>query len=706
MTMLETNAPLSILDAAVLAAERGLHVIPVWRVRDGICPCPRGSNCISPGKHPAIDSWQTAASTELTVLRDWFATDRHNLGVVCGPSNVAVIDVDPRNGGNETFAALVAELGPLPTTVTADSGGGGTHYVFQRPTGDLESKLTSGEHTKGVDLLRDARQFLVEPSMHPSGAAYRWRAGCGPDEQKIAQLPEAWIKKARRPLAPRPAPTPTVSNDLRIKRASAYLARCAAAVSGDSGHSVTFNAVAHVMFGFDLDANTTYDLIASEYNPRCDPPWSERELKHKIDSAAKTCKRTRGYLLDADRRPMHTTRQAADRAPEPATEQRTDWASELIASDKGKVKRGLHNVMTFVSLHPDYWGKWSLNTMTGEVWFDGEPMRDTLIHGLRQHIDNRLGFSPGREEVEAAIAMAAEKRPFHPIQNYLRSVDWDGEPRLSSMAHDFLSNDGELEAEVVRKWMISAVARALNPGCKVDTALMLYGEQGFFKSTFFAVLGGAWHADSPIDIANKDSFQQIHAAWLYEFAELENVVHGRAESRLKAWLTSTHDMYRAPYARSVVRKARSVVICGTTNRKQFLTDDTGSRRFWIVPVAAPVPRDLLAQMRDQLWAEAVCAYEAGEPWWLERAVEIEREDANAEFTDEDAWHEPIANWLSSPAIQEITMSEILRDALKLEISRQDPGVTRRVARILNAIGWRRRRETTGDRRWRYVRRDA
>lgn len=385
-----------------------------------------------------------------------------------------------------------------------------------------------------------------------------------------------------------------------------------------------------------------------------------------------------------------------------------NWASELITSDKGKTKRGIHNVITFVQRHPDYWGRFSLNTMTGEVWFDNEPMYETFVHDLRQRMDQRLGFTPGRDDVEAAIALCAKQRPFHPIQNYLQSIDWDGTPRLASMAHDYLSSDNELHAELVRKWMISAVARAMDPGCKVDTALMLYGEQGYFKSTFFSVLGGAWHADSPIDITNKDSFQQIHAAWIYEFAELENVVHGRAESRLKAWLTSTHDMYRAPYARSVTRKARSCVICGTTNRKQFLTDDTGSRRFWIIPVGAPIDRQMLADARDQLWAEAVCAYEAGESWWLTREADLEREAANEDFGEEDAWEAPITAWLAAPTITEITMSDLLMGALKIDVARQDYAAQRRAVRILNAIGWRRRRapkaDSNGIRPWRYVRR--
>jgi hypothetical protein len=543
---------------------------------------------------------------------------------------------------------------------------------------------------------KDASRFWYTPTLPDRG---EWRAErlTGNVLDVDATLPLAEQPRLRAVTMP-----PVFTADMRVRRASAYLARIAPAVAGDAGHTATFNAVAHVMIGFDLDEATTYQLIASEYNPRCDPPWSERELHHKIRSVAERCTRERGYLLK-DRQPVHTTEQASHHAPDVPDEHEVDWRTLLITGDKNKIKRGYNNVLAFVRHHPDYRGKWSLNTMTGDVWFDGRPMRDTFVHDIRAHADRLLGFSPGRDDVDAAIATSAAERPFHPIQQYLRSVDWDGTERLHAMARDFLGSNSELHAQLVRKWMISAVARALNPGCKVDTALMLHGEQGYFKSSFFTILGGNWHADSPIDIANKDSFAQIHAAWIYEFAELENVVTGRAESRLKAWLTSTHDMYRAPYARVVERRPRSCVICGTTNRKQFLTDDTGSRRFWIVSVTQEIPRELLAEMRDQLWAEAVCAYEAGETWWLDREAEVLREDANADYSDEDPWQETIENFLALPTANgETTIVTVLRDALKLDHSRQDRWAQMRVARILGALGWEKRRLGT-ERRYAYRR---
>lgn len=699
---------LSMLDSASLCAERGLHTIQVWTASNGLCGCPRGAECLSPGKHPVIDAWQTSATVDLHTIRDWFGGGRYNIGVVCGASGIVVIDIDPRNGGDVTFAALTTELGELPSTLTADSGGGGTHYVFRRPPGDLISKLG-----KGVDLLRDGRQFLVEPSIHPSGQRYQWRAGHAPDEIVIAELPASWSARLQQPVAPRPqAPRQRASEDDRVRRARAYVNKMPGAVSGDAGHTATFNAVAAVMIGFDLSDSDALRIIAEDYNPRCDPPWSERDLEHKVQSVNKRCQRERGYLL-VDR-PGSTSPAAAGivasastaaAPPSGARHPSPDWAKNLLANDEGNPRRAYFNTALFVRSHPEFAGRWSYDEMTGSPWLDGKPMQPEMIHYIRAQADCRLGYTPPAADVEAAVVAAAKERPFHPIRQYIRSLDWDGTPRLDAMARDYLSSDKPLHAQMVRKFMIGAAARVLWPGCKLDTVLMLVGDQGFRKSTFFAVLGGQWHSDTYIDITNKDAALQLHAAWIYELSELENVVTGARESRLKAWITSTHDTYRTPYGKAVEKRPRSTAISGTTNRKQFLTDDTGSRRFWIVPVAKLVDVKLLAVMRDQLWAEAVCAAESGEPWWWNSVdLERERETENETYAEDDSWLKPLADHMDGLApLKDVSLTDVLVGALGLELGRHDRSSQIRASRILKQLGWKRVRLGTGGRPWVYRR---
>lgn len=365
-----------------------------------------------------------------------------------------------------------------------------------------------------------------------------------------------------------------------------------------------------------------------------------------------------------------------------------EWLTKLLTKDSGAPRRAYHNTAVFVRYHPEWAGRWSYDEMTATPCLDGRPAPPELVHQIRAAADQRLGYTPPPSDVEAAVLAAAKEQPFHPVLAYLRGLVWDGVSRLGEMARDYLGSDDPLHAEMVRRFMIGAAARALWPGCKLDTALMLVGDQGLLKSTFFAVLGGRWHADSHIDITSKDAAIQLHSAWIYELAELENVVTGRSESRLKAWMTSSHDLYRPPYARIAERRPRAGVIVGTTNRRQFLTDPTGSRRFWIVPVSERIPRDLLEEMRDQLWAEALHEVEQGQPWWFEAAAEREREEANQAFVEEDSWSDVIARWLARPGMDETSTAEILTDALDIEIARHDHYAQVRVGRVMSRLGWR------------------
>ncbi len=618
-----------------------------------------------------------------------------------------VLDYDKKAHWDSVVALWAEFYGLIYTTKSHDVGNHRLRVVLplSRPvTSDEYDRLWiwAKRQSDNAELVtdsqaKDASRFWYMPTP-PAGDSWR--------TQRLGESPldvDATLPIAEAPQL-RVVPAPTyVTTDQKTERARRYLAKIPGAVSGDHGHTQTFHAVATVMFGFDLDPDTTYSLVASDFNPRCDPPWKEKDLLRKVREVAEKCERTRGYLLQSDRRPVYSTQQAADSAPALPEEHDVDWRSGCAFKKDNTFKRAYVNITRVVAHHPEYRGKWSLNTMTSEVWFDGAPMSAALVHAIRARADHILGYTVPAGDVEAAIAAAAEQRPFHPVQQYIRSVDWDGVERLASMARDFLGSELRLHSEMVRRWMIGAVARAMNPGCKLDTALMLYGAQGLFKSTFFAVLGDSWHADSPIDIANKDSFQQIHAAWIYEFSELENVVTGKAESRLKAFITSTHDMYRAPYARAVLRKARAVALCGTTNRRQILTDDTGSRRFWIVPVSQPIDIATLTEVRDQLWAEAFAAYESGEPWWLDADLENEREGANEDFAEEDSWMEHVSGFLAQPSRLETTIADVLENALKVDIARQDRWSQMRVARLLARLGWHRDRESRGDRRWRYMR---
>lgn len=190
-------------NAACEYAARGLHVHPL---------APRAKRPLTP--HGKDDATRDLA----TVLAWWQRWPNANIGIHCNPSGIVVIDIDPRNGGDESIFELERELGALPDGPSAETGGGGTHYLFRHPGVPLVGKLGDG-----VDV-KDHGYILAAPSLHPSGRRYEWDIAL--DEAELPELPELWL--ARMETAARTAPTELNldhSDDLRRIPAATYIAK-------------------------------------------------------------------------------------------------------------------------------------------------------------------------------------------------------------------------------------------------------------------------------------------------------------------------------------------------------------------------------------------------------------------------------------------------------------------------------------------------
>ena len=171
---------------------------------------------------------------------------------------------------------------------------------------------------------------------------------------------------------------------------------------------------------------------------------------------------------------------------------------------------------------------------------------------------------------------------------------------------------------------------------KVDTVLILEGQQGLRKSSALAVLGGEWFCDTAIDIANKDSWALVGSKWIFELAEMQTVRGSRDVDALKGFITRREDVYRPPYGRVAVKSPRRAVFVGTTNAAEYLKHDpSGYRRFWPVDCGDRIDLEGLKRDRDQLWAEAVVRLKAGEQWWLTDS-EAKLAEAQAEERAEES----------------------------------------------------------------------
>lgn len=261
----------------------------------------------------------------------------------------------------------------------------------------------------------------------------------------------------------------------------------------------------------------------------------------------------------------------------------------------------------------------------GQLWTD----RDEA--GVRWYLQQVWKFK-SENDLRNALELAFHANEYHPVRDYLNSLTWDGTPRLETMLHDYLgAEDSPYVRAVTRKWMCAAIKRVMHPGCKFDSVLILVGKQGFGKSRFAGILSRGWFSDSIVDMGSKEGYDALHGNWIIELGELASTKRSDVET-VKTFLSKQEDMYRPAYGRRAALYKRQCVFFGTTNETEFLRDRTGSRRFWPVTVEHYVDQDALEANVDQLWAEAMTYYRAGERIWFDPAADADLLEAWREAT--------------------------------------------------------------------------
>ena len=300
-----------------------------------------------------------------------------------------------------------------------------------------------------------------------------------------------------------------------------------------------------------------------------------------------------------------------------------------------------------------------------------------------------------RDKVEATVAFFARERcAYHPLRDYLQGLKWDGTERVITWLYEYLGVGSAQPAEyltsVGRAFMVSAVARVLDPGCQADCALVLEGTQGIGKSSALRILAGdEWFSDSlPSDLKHKDAKDHLRGKWIIELPELAQFKRNEIET-VKAFLSRRHEQYRPSYGRHEISYPRQCVFVGSTNENEYLVDVTGNRRFWCV-ACGTLDLDALLRDRDQLWAEAVSLYLQGTPWHLTGEVaHFASIEAQSRVTV-DPWKALVEGVLQSVLVVQgdVTPGEVM-DRIDLTTEQKHARNAGRVGTILRELGWER-----------------
>lgn len=385
---------------------------------------------------------------------------------------------------------------------------------------------------------------------------------------------------------------------------------------------------------------------------------------------------------------------------------------ELHEGQSGAIRPSFRN-LTVIFEQRDWWQsrlRWCefshralLRDGASDDWIE---LTDAHLLDMERMLCEDFAVDWSSDVIHKAVMWWARRHRWHPVRAYLDSLHWDGIPRLDRMlVTHFGCEDDELTAPFGRKWLISAVARVRDPGCKVDTVLTLCGRQGAFKSTAFETLvGQAWFSDDKLDVGSKDGLMLMEGKWLIELAELDSL--SRSEmTTVKAWITRKVDRFRAPFGRLPESHARQCILVGTTNELQPLRDPTGGRRYWMRDAHREADIAAIERDRDQLWAEAAYLYDRhrGERchWWL---TPEEKRLANAlvqRKTPASTWAVLLEDWLEGkPGVQPTTVD--LLGALGHTGATSRGWETRALGECMREIGWEQYQPHNGPRRWRRV----
>ena len=689
--------------AAVAYAER-FHwaVFPLWEIAaDGQCACPKRAQCGSPGKHPRTEhGFRDATKDPTEVRRIWGRTPRANIGIATGASGLVVLDIDPRNGGDGALAGLEHHHGRLPDTCRALTGGGGVHYVYCRPEG--APKVKGAPLARGVDVKADGGYIVAAPSGHISGKRYAWEVTAHPTDVVPQALP-AWALERL------------------VVAATAYIPSASGPTEGFLG--AAFQAAGWMLRSLGPDkaavrcpwedehsGGARGDSSTIVYAPgpgqRFGAFWCAHEhcrARTRTDvlgilpEGAKIAARVALGLEDAfERSPEAVGSGGPPDVPPPSEE----WQRMLTRTKACAVSRDPGNLALLLSNLPEWRDCLQYDAFADEMWWvrpvpvlpgllapgPGEPLREHH-EGYVQHWFRRFraaGFT--EKAVKAALVLLARKNTVHPLQSYLHGLTWDRTPRLGRWLHLYLSAAADdYTSHVGTWWMVSAVARALRPGCQADHLLILEGGQGEGKSTALRTLAGDWYLGTLPDLRSKDAPHTLQGHWIVEIGELD-AFRGASGTRVKDWVTQTTDVYRPAWGHYVLTRPRGCVFAGTTNEANYLRDATGARRFWPVRVGR-LDRDALARDRDQLWAEARVALDESVPWWPSDAASAMVTTAQEERFDEDAWEGRIAQYVGEHDHHGVTVADVLQVALGLEAKDWGRDQQSRVAHILRRLDW-------------------
>jgi len=314
-----------------------------------------------------------------------------------------------------------------------------------------------------------------------------------------------------------------------------------------------------------------------------------------------------------------------------------------------KTKLDGGDLATYIKEYFD--NRFRYNLLELKLEFDRKPLEvgiDRLLYIQLQ----QLGYSVGQQNAMNSLLYVAKQNSFHPIVEFLENIEKDKSivpVDIKKISTDYLGTNNPLYDQMMKVTLVGMIARVIDRGCKFDSCLVLKGEQGIGKSSFWRILTGhEWFCDT-WQTSEKDLLLIIQTCWVFEIAELDGMTNKKDAAQIKSLLSSSKDNFRRPYEAAPDAHPRPSIFVGTCNRADFLIDSTGSRRFQIIDLENNfIDLEKLKKDRLKILKAALIAYRKGEKTYLDTEYQMESDLNNLNYQQENPFMSAIEDWLDNP----------------------------------------------------------
>ena len=380
----------------------------------------------------------------------------------------------------------------------------------------------------------------------------------------------------------------------------------------------------------------------------------------------------------------------------------------LDLTDSGAIKNSIRNCLTVFQNDPYLQGAVRYNILTERIdivkplWWSKQTatLNDTDLNYLMLYLEDKYALT-SEKKIQKAISIVADCNKYHPIRDYLNSLEWDGTERIRYALTRFLgAEDSEYTYQCLRLFMLGAISRVFKPGCKFEVMLCLVGGQGAGKSTFFRLLAvkDEWFSDDIKKIDDDNVYRKMQGHWIIEMSEMIATANAKSIEDIKSFISRAKETYKVPYETHPADRLRQCVFGGSSNTMDFLPlDRSGNRRF--LPIMVHPENAVVHILEDEaasrafidlMWAEAMFIYHnCPGRLTLSKDMDKELKELQKQFMPEDTKAGLIQSFLDNYNGTQVCSKLIYAEALNHPFDEPKQWEIREINEIMNNSieGW-------------------